>query len=148
VTLKCRTRLRADANFFVYADEPMRLKIFRNDILTIYGERIEADIPLAQIVSELQRQYHVFVLWPANSPYQHSFEQYKTIFGADHVLVLEDAKWLPEFIGTIIGMVESKLSKDAAVHDLVALGTDRKDAAQLVDGIVSSSRLLTGVAAD
>jgi hypothetical protein len=146
--LDCFEKRLRKGYLFIYADEPMRLRIFRNDILTIYGERIEADIPLAQIVSELMQQYHVFVMWPANSTYQHSREQYKAIFGSDRVLTLESPEWICELIGMVVGMNEAKLSKDAAVHDLVQLGTSRKAAAQLVDGIVSSSRLLTGVAAD
>jgi hypothetical protein len=146
--LDCYEKRKRLGYCFIYADEPMRLKIFRNDILTIYGERIEADIPLAQIVKELQQQYNVWVLWPSNSTYEHSREQYKSIFGVDRVITLESPSFICELIGLIIGMTESKLSQKTAVHDLVTFGSTPAEAAKLVEGVVSSTRLLTGAAAD
>lgn len=135
--LDCLEKRKRKGYLFVYADEPMRLHVLPNDVYAIYGERIEERIPLSRIVKELEQQYHVMVLWPANSSYQHSYEQYKHIFGEERVKVLESPEWICEFIGTAIGINERKISEQDALSGLVAMGAGRQIAGQLVRQLVA-----------
>jgi hypothetical protein len=141
--LDCFEKRGRKGYLFIYADEPMRLRVHKKDVHTIYGEHIEDDIPFQDIVNELHRQYHVCVLWPANSQYEHSREQYKHIFGKEHVFTLESPETICEFIGAVIGINEAKVSANSAVSDLVAMGTSQKVAAQLVHTVVASAPQLT-----
>lgn len=128
----CWEKRKRKGYFFLYADEPMRLQVLPEDVKMIYGDTIEERIPLEQIIKEISQRYHIFVMWPANSSYQHSYEQYKHVFGAERVRILEDANYICEFMGTLIGMTEKKLSAQDATKQLVKLGASMKVAKQLV----------------
>jgi hypothetical protein len=135
--LDCLEKRKRKGYLFIYADEPIRLQVQPDDVYRIYGERIEERIPFARIVKELEQQYHVMVMWPANSTYQHSYEQYKHLFGEERVKILESPEWICEFIGTAIGINEQKLSQKDAVSNLMALGAQSKTADRLVRQLVA-----------
>lgn len=111
---------------FVYADEPMPETVHRADIHTIYGTRLEADLPLADVIQELHRIYHVFVMWPANSTYHHSRTQYQRLFGKERVLTLQSPESICELVGAVIGACERR-SKAEILSDLKQLGSSSAD---------------------
>jgi hypothetical protein len=116
---------------FIYADELMREQINKEDINSVYGDKLTEDITLNQIITELKIQYNVYVIFPANSSYIESKKQYKQLFGKNNVLTLESPKVICELIGTVIGMNEDK--SDNLVDDLVSVGTSSAVASQMVE---------------
>jgi hypothetical protein len=140
--LDCFEKRGRKGYFVMYADEPIYSVtrsgheaitpyVLASEVKAVFGDKIEADIPIAEIIEELRRQYHVFVIWP-DGGYKHAREQFVELFGEESVVTLQHPNLICECIASIIGLNEEKINPDDAVRDLVAVGTDKHSAKELV----------------
>ena len=142
--LDCFEKRGKKGYLFLYADEPIysvenhrgdgsEIKPFvmKKEVKEVFGDVIEKDIPIADIIEEARKLYTVFVIWPRGG-FDHARKQFIELFGEEYVLDLQHPNLICELIGTTIGMCEKELDHDSAVHDLVATGTSAKEAEELV----------------
>lgn len=124
--------------FFLYADEPIFPEVQVNEVKAIFGDVIERNIPIAEIIEEARRNFNIFVIWPEGG-YAHAREQYKTLFGEDSVLTLQHPNLICELIASTVGLYEDKVTPDNAVTDLVAVGVSDREAKALVKHVSHSA---------
>lgn len=117
--------------FFMYADEPIFPNVVKSQVLAVFGDVIEKDIPVAEIIEEARRLFNVFVIWP-HGGYDNAKEQYAQLFGRDSVLILENPNLICELIVSVVGLYEDKATPASIVTDLVAVGVSNRDAHSLV----------------
>lgn len=117
--------------FFLYADEPIFPEVKIDEVKAVFGDTIERNIPIAEIIEEARRNFNIFVIWPEGG-YAHARDQYKTLFGEDSVLTLQHPNLICELIASTVGLYEDKVTPDTAVTDLVAIGVSDKEAKALV----------------
>lgn len=113
--------------FFMYADEPIFTKVKASEVKDIFGDTLQADIPIAEIIEEARRNFNIFVIWPLGG-YKHAREQYVTLFGEEFVLDSQHPNLICELIASTVGLYEDKVTPASLVTDLVAVGVSKKDA--------------------
>lgn len=119
---------------FLYADEPIFDHVQASEVKAIFGDRIEKDIPIAEIIEEARRNFNIFVIWP-DGGYRHAREQYVKLFGDESVLTSQHPNLLCELIASTIGLYEDKATTSSVVTDLVAIGVGDHEAKALVKSL-------------
>ncbi len=120
---------------FMYADEPIPKFVRRAEVKHVFGDVISEDIPIENIIEEVQESYHLFVLWPTNG-YQVARDQYVELFGEDHVISLQHPSMICQQIGSLIGMNEKNLTTAEVEDDLVSVGVSKADARTISQALV------------
>jgi hypothetical protein len=132
--------------FFMYADEPIFNQVKASEVSAVFGDTIQADIPIAEIIEEARRNFDIFVIWPTGG-YDNARKQYVDLFGAESVLTLQHPNLICELIASTIGLYEDKATPASIVTDLVAYGVDHHTATALVkvsEHAVASSLATSG----
>jgi hypothetical protein len=127
---------------FLYADELVFPNVLKDEVSTVFGDKLESDVPTVEIIEEAQRNFHIFVIWPRGGE-DRAHEQYKKLFGEENVLVSQHPNLLCELIASTVALYENKPA-DVVVHDLIAIGVGDADAKALVKRAAHSA---TSVAA-
>lgn len=117
--------------FFMYADEPIFEQVQAAEVQVVFGDTLEKDIPITEIIEEARRNFDIFVIWPTGG-YDNAREQYVQLFGADSVLILQHPNLICELIASTIGLYEDKATPASIVTDLVAVGVSHHEATALV----------------
>jgi len=113
---------------FMYADERIPTSVLKGEVKDVFGDALEADIPVKEIIEEAQRNFNVFLLWPHGGYIPDARAQYEKLFGEDNVITLEDPSLICEVIASTIGLFEDRATPASLVTDLVAVGVSDKDA--------------------
>ena len=116
---------------FLYADEPIFLKVSKEEVEATFGDVLERDLPIAEVIEEARRNFNVFLIWPEGG-YDHARKQFVELFGKDSVLTLQHPNLICELIASTIGLYESKATPESIVTDLVAVGVSDREAKSLV----------------
>lgn len=116
--------------FFMYADEPIFDKVAKSEVKAVFGDVIERNIPIAEIIEEARRSWQVFVIFPIGG-YAHARTQFVKLFGEESVLDLQHPNLICELIASTVGLYEEKATPESLVTDLVAVGVSVNDAARL-----------------
>lgn len=145
--LDCLDKRGRKGYYFMYADEPIhgvQMKPFvqAHEVAHVYGDKLQKDIPVAEIIEELKQKYHVFVIWP-DGGYKHAREQYVKLFGEECVVTLQHPNLICECIASLVGVNEERIDADGALRDLVAVGTDKKAAKELANSVALTTRAVS-----
>jgi hypothetical protein len=95
---------------FLYADENFFPSVKKSEVQGIFGDGMEADIPIGDIVAEAQEKWNIFVIWPKDG-YVQSRKQYEELFGMDHVETLEGPAMLCEKIASMVAAQEANMEE-------------------------------------
>ena len=117
---------------FLIGDELCRPVISRDAVRGLIGDRLEDDLPVADIVAELKQKYDTYFVIPVagvtHGRDPEIYESWSALLGADHVIRVEGVDSICEIIGLTIGLAEGRLDDiDDGMADLRDIGT--KDAA-------------------
>jgi len=112
--LDCVEKRGKKGYLFMYADEPFFQSVSRKQVADIFGDHIQADIPIKTIIEEARKLYNVFIIWPRRG-YAHALTQYQKLFGKEYVLQLQDPNMICELIGSTVKLYEQWLA-EAAQH--------------------------------
>jgi hypothetical protein len=137
--LDCFEKRGRKGYLFLYADEPFMAEVDRHEVKTVFGDTLQRDIPIAKIIEEARKLYHVFIIWPVGG-YDHAYRQFVDLFGEESVLTLQHPNKICELIGVTIGVNEERINADDALRDLVAVGVDRRIAGDISKALVPLSR--------
>jgi hypothetical protein len=137
--LDCFEKRQRKGYLFLYADEPIFKFVSAGHVDHVFDDKIEGEIPLAEIVEEVRKQYHLFVVWPQGG-YDNAYEQYKEVFGEESVLVSQHPNLLCELIAATIGMNEDRITPSEAERDLIGIGTSANEAKNVVRSLARVSK--------
>lgn len=91
---------------FLYADEPFFDAVTRDAVQTVFGDDLQADIPMANIIAEAKSKWDIFVIWPMTG-FHNARTQYVQLFGEECVETLQDPAMLCEKVASIIARCEA-----------------------------------------
>jgi hypothetical protein len=141
--LDCLEKRGQKGFLFIIGDEPPYPTVTRAEIDKFLGDAEQADIPIEDVVTEVQEKYEVFYLMPsgtANWGREAVADRWRDLLGQNYIRV-EDPEAICETIALIIGQHEG-ISLSDGVADLVALGSSERSAtaaAKALEGFSASA---------
>ncbi|WP_067469272.1 hypothetical protein [Actinomadura macra] len=111
---------------FMIGDELGYPKVSRREIAKVIGDDVEADVPIAAMVRELQRMYEVYFIIPEGGYHAGSRKLkdfWQELLG-QHVLYLDDPAAVCETIALTIGLGEDAIDLDEGLEHLEEAGSD------------------------
>ncbi len=130
--IDCYERRGRKGYLFTIGDEKPYAKVLRSQVLTHFGDRLEADIPVKRIIAEVQQRYEYFHIIPTNTSHGASddVQQHWHDLIGERALLLNDETAVCETIALTIGLCEGTVSDPGAgVADMVQAGYDASAAA-------------------
>lgn len=96
-------------------------------------------LALEDIATAVQEKYEVVILLIDNlsARMQGSHEHYSRLFGADHVLTVEDPNMIAETIASLVGMFEGR-DQTTVEDDLVASGVSKDVAVRVTTQVMAN----------
>ncbi|GII04307.1 hypothetical protein [Planobispora takensis] len=110
---------------FIIGDELPYRKVKRREVRDVIGDRLERDIPIAEMVGELTRMYDVYYILPAGASYAGNrdvLDAWRALLG-QNVLELDDLDAVSETIALTVGLGEDAIDLAEGLDDLEELGS-------------------------
>lgn len=107
MALDCVEKRGKKGYMFLYADEPMFEVVSKKEVKVVFGDVIEKDIPVANIIKEASEKFLIFMLWPKGG-YISAREQFIKLFGKNFVIDLQDPNLICEQIVSTIYQYEMR----------------------------------------
>ncbi len=121
--IDCLEKRRQRGYLFLIGDEMPYRCVSRNQVASLLGERLEADIPVEAVIRELEAQYDTYFILPNLTSYYDDpqiLRCWKRLLG-EKVLRLDDPQGISDLIAAVIGMNEGA-DLDRIVADLHEAG--------------------------
>jgi hypothetical protein len=123
--IDCYAKRGRRGYLFIIGDEMAYSRVKAREVRNVVGDRTE-DIPLRQIVSEVQRRYDTYYLLPAGSAYAGNDRVlgfWRKLLG-QNAIELDDLDAVCETIALTIGLGEDAIDLDRGLDDLREFGAD------------------------
>jgi hypothetical protein len=123
--IDCWERRRTKGYAFVIGDEMPYGRVKRREVEHIFGDPLKADIPVRDIVAEVQQKYELFYILPnLTSHYDDPriFCTWQELLG-QNALRLSDPAAISESIAGTIGLAEGSATFDGLAADFGDAGT-------------------------
>ena len=114
---------------FVIADEPLFDIVSKKAVKAVIGDDLQDDIPMAQIIKEVQEKYWLSLIIPNQTSHYGDADllaRWKKAIGEQNVLLLDDPTKICELLVSTIAMCEGTASLEELTEDDVATGAVRK----------------------
>jgi hypothetical protein len=111
---------------FMIGDELAYPKIKRREVAKVIGDDLERDLPIEDVLRELQRMYEVYFIIPEGAYHSGSRELkdfWQGLLG-QHVLHLDDLDAVCETIALTVGLAEDAIDLDEGLDHLAEAGSD------------------------
>jgi hypothetical protein len=111
---------------FLIGDEMPYPRVKRREVKRVFGDRLQADIPLRDIVEEAKQKFEIYFILPNLTSYYDDprvFECWRSLLG-QNAMKLEDPIGISELIASTIGLAEDSVVLSDLAIDLHAAGTD------------------------
>jgi hypothetical protein len=150
-SIDCFEKRGKKGYLFVIGDEKPYPVSKREELSRLMGVKVEADVPLADIVKAAQEKYEVFFVIPNETTHYKDpvlRETWAKLLGSDHVLMLEKPEAVCEAIGLAIGILEGTTGDDLS-HDLKKAGADGgviHATTSALDGLAKNAMVRAGTA--
>lgn len=124
-SLDCWEKRQQKGYCFIIGDEMPYDTITRGEVERLVGDKLEADLKIADVLSELQQTFEVYFVLPRMTSYFDHQEVNQTWKGLlnEHFLKLDDPKAICELIASTIGLREGIVGIDGLESDLVSEGS-------------------------
>ena len=112
---------------FIIGDEMPYKKVKRREVEGVFGDTIQADIPIREIIAEAREKFEVYFVLPNLTSYYNDpkiLDCWRELLG-QHVLRLEDPAGISELIASTIGLSEDAVSYDNLSADLNGAGANK-----------------------
>ncbi len=132
---------------FLIGDEMPYRRVKRREVKRVFGDRLQADIPIRDILDEAREKFEIYYVLPNLTAYYDDpriLDCWRELLG-QNVLRLEDPAGISELIASTIGLAEDAVSLKDLAADLRDAGSG-----ELVTKAVSSALKLvpSGVGAE
>ena len=103
--IDCHAKRGEKGYLFIVGDEQAYDHVKKNEIESLFGDDVQDDIPVADIVAEASEKYHVYFVIPAGTFHageDRLIDFWNGLLGADHVIQLPDASHICECVTTTV----------------------------------------------
>jgi hypothetical protein len=124
-SIDCYERRGRKGYLFIIGDELPYPEVKRSEVARFIGDELAEDIPVATMLAELQRQYHVFYILPAESFYVGNadiVDRWRSMLG-QNMIELDDLDAVCETIALTVGLSEDAIGLDDGLDDLRDMGS-------------------------
>lgn len=114
---------------FIICDEPLFAGVSKLAVKAVIGDDIEADIPIKQIIAEVQEKYWLHCIIPNQTSHysnQDLRDGWKKAIGAQNVLLLDDPTKICELIVSTVALCEGSVDLDDLADDGLAVDAVHK----------------------
>jgi hypothetical protein len=125
-TMDCYENRGKKGYAFLIGDEMPYPRVKRREVQKVFGDRLQADIPIGQIVDEARQKFEIYFILPNLTSYYDDpriLDCWRRLLG-QNVLKLEDPAGISELIASTIGLAEEAVSWNGLSADLSGAGTD------------------------
>jgi hypothetical protein len=123
--LDCLEKRGKRGYLFVIGDEAPYPRVKRREVRKYIGDRPQADIPVAEVLAEVERAYDTYFVLPKMTMYWNNkavHRRWVELLG-QKVLRLEEPAGICELIASTIGLAEGKVDLDDLADDLTEAGS-------------------------
>lgn len=135
--IDCLKKRGKKGYLFIIADEIAYDQVNKNQVASIIGDGLQEDIPIKDIVSELEEKYEVYLLFPSSGTSYADDEEHhdywKKLFPQRFFLV--DPEDMTEMIASIIGKREGVFDDSDILGHLKEVGAG-KETIEMVKGFL------------
>lgn len=124
---------------FLIGDEMPYRRVKRREVKHVFGDTLQADIPIAQIVEEARQKYEIYYILPNLTSYYDDpkiLNCWRGLLG-QNVLRLEDPAGISELIASTIGLAEDAVAWNDLAGDLQKAGAKRKVARAVTSALAA-----------
>lgn len=126
--IDCYERRGRKGYLFTIGDEKPYAQVRRQQVAHLIGDQVRQEIPVEQIIAEVQQRYEYFHIIPTHTTHGRSPEvqaRWRTLLG-ERVLLLEDEAAVCETIALAIGLCEGVIRDlSHGASDLAHAGYER-----------------------
>jgi hypothetical protein len=122
----------------LYADEMIYPVVRASHVQAVFGDNLQEDIPITDIIAEVRKMYHLFILWPHGGD-QPALIQHRQLLGNEYVIELSNPSLICQEICNIVGINEQVVTIDQATQNLVNAGVSQADAHSLSQALIPLS---------
>jgi hypothetical protein len=143
--LDCLEKRGRRGYLFLIGDEAPYPRLKRKEVQALIGDRLQADIPVEDLISELQAMYDVYFVLPKMTHHWNNQTIHRRWVGllGQNVLRLENPAGICELIASTVGLAEGRVGLEDLTDDLAKAGSS-KTVARAV-GKALGDRLAWGV---
>jgi hypothetical protein len=123
--IDCHDKRGKRGYLFIIGDEMAYPRVKRAEVRHLIGDGLQADIPLRELVSEVQRKWDTYYLLPEGASYvgdKQVLEFWRRLLG-QNVIELADLDAVCETIALTVGLGEAAIDLDAGLADLQDVGS-------------------------
>ena len=116
---------------FIAGDEKCPSTLMSADIARVFGDRVNDDVKLADLLEEVGKKWNLFFLYAATEAYgpenvEPIWGFWKKLMGSNAIRLDKEATAVPEIVSALIGIGEGVFKADEVQRDLLQLGCDQK----------------------
>ncbi len=126
---------------FLIGDEMPYRRVKRREVKEVFGDNLQADIPIEEIVRQAKEKFEIYYILPNLTSYYDDpkiMNAWRKLLG-QNVLRLEDPAGISELIASTIGLSEDAIGLDDIQADLSENGVKR-NVAKAVTMALSATR--------
>lgn len=159
-SLDCWEKRGRKGYAFLIGDEMAYPAVNKQQVEQHIGDELEGNIPLRQIIAEVQRSYHLFFIFPCNASYPRDGANpafWQDLLG-QNVIFLDDESAVSETIALAVGLTENAINLAEGEEDLSSAGASTgaigaaakalQVYASISNGVTTTGQTLPGLAAD
>jgi hypothetical protein len=123
--IDCHDKRGKRGYLFIIGDEMAYPRVKRAEVRHLIGDGLQADIPLRELVSEVQRKWDTYYLLPEGASYvgdKQVLGFWRRLLG-QNVIELADLDAVCETIALTVGLGEAAIDLDAGLADLQDVGS-------------------------
>lgn len=127
-SLDCFEKRQKKGFAFIIGDELPYKRIKRREVEMVFGDPIQADIPVEQIIAEVRQKYELFYVLPNLTSYYNDpqiIDCWTKLLG-QNVLRLPDPAAISELIAATIGLNAGALEWEDIANQLRTTGSSQK----------------------
>jgi hypothetical protein len=124
-SIDCFEKRQKKGYLFLIGDEMPYKHATVAELARIVGDDVSAPLPIEKVIREAREKYHVFFIIPNGASHGSDpalGERWRSLLGAENVLMLPDAEGVCEAIGLAIGLCEGTANVDALEGELTGGG--------------------------
>lgn len=148
-SIDCWEKRGRKGYLFLIGDEMAYPFVHQQQVAKHLGDTLRENIPLQQIIKEVQRRFHLFFIFPRNASYGsddriHNF--WRNLLG-QNFLFLDDERAVSETIALTIGLTEEAISLAEGAQDLSDAGASSTAIAAATSALQTYASALSVVTA-
>ncbi len=126
-SIDCHEQRGQKGYAFLIGDELPYRRVKRREVEHVFGDQIEASIPIRDIIEEAKEKYHIYYVLPKLTSYYDDpkiVECWRELLGPN-VIRLQDPSGISEMIASTIGVAEGAISLQEVSANLREAGASR-----------------------